>query len=48
MLTINQIKQYLIDGESETVEFKEKIEHLDQLATEIIALANTEGGIILI
>lgn len=45
---LSQLKQYLIEGENEKIEFKEKIPHPDDFSAEIAALANTEGGMILI
>jgi len=35
-------------GESSAVQFKEMINHINQLSQEFSALANTEGGMILI
>lgn len=35
-------------GESSTVQFKERLPHLDDLAKEMIAFSNSEGGIILV
>lgn len=48
MITKKDVKKAILEGESLLVEFKEKILHLDSLAGEITALANTEGGIIII
>lgn len=47
MLTTEKIKQAIIGGESLFVEFKEDFSNTDDIAAEITALANTEGGTII-
>lgn len=41
------LHNYLIDGEGLTVEFKRQFTSPDKIAKEMIALANTKGGVIL-
>lgn len=47
MISEAKIKQSIIDGENLFVEFKERLENTESLAGEIVALANTEGGVII-
>lgn len=43
-----ELKELISHGETETVEFKEKISIPEKLAEAVVAFANTSGGIILI
>jgi len=42
-----EVHNYLIDGEGLTVEFKRQFTSPEKIAKEMIALANTKGGVIL-
>ena len=41
-----ELRELVHRGESSLVQFKETINHVNQLSQEFSALANTEGGII--
>lgn len=43
-----ELRELISHGETETVEFKEKISKPEELAETVVAFANTNGGIILI
>jgi len=43
-----ELKEIISTGESSTVQFKEKINSVDALASEICAFANTKGGLIIV
>ncbi len=48
MYTNDEIKQIINQGESSSVEFKSGDVHSESLAKEIVGLANTQGGVILV
>jgi predicted HTH transcriptional regulator len=43
-----ELSSIIKQGESSTVQFKERLPHTDSLAHELIAFANTQGGLLLI
>ena len=45
-MNIKQIKEVIADGESLTTEFKQRFSTHNKIAKEIIAFANTKGGIL--
>jgi hypothetical protein len=47
-MTLQDIHKYAQQGEGLTVEFKKKAAYPDKIVREMIALANTEGGVLLI
>jgi len=44
----HELLQIIKKGESSKVQFKERLPHIDSLAHELIAFANTSGGFLLI
>lgn len=48
MLTVDEIRSRLRTGEDSYTEFKERIEHPESIAGEIVAFANTDGGYLLV
>ncbi len=44
----NELRQIIAAGESSTVEFKRKFTSAEKFAREIIAFANTDGGVLLV
>ncbi|MCH7401310.1 helix-turn-helix domain-containing protein [Belliella kenyensis] len=47
-MTLQDIQKWASQGEGLTVEFKKKAAHPDKIVREMIALANTEGGVLLL
>lgn len=47
-MTIREIRHLIKQGESDTLEFKTKVNHPEKIIKEIIAFANTKGGCLLI
>lgn len=47
-MTFQELKSLVIKGESEKLEFKRKIAHPEKIVKEIVAFANTRGGMLLI
>jgi len=47
-MNIDEIKKIIKDGENSYIEFKEENIRAKELAEEIVAFSNSEGGIILI
>lgn len=47
-LNIKKLKELIDGGETAQVEFKRKIAHLEKAAKEIVALANTKGGYLIV
>ncbi|CAN5921356.1 ATP-binding protein [soil metagenome] len=45
---MNELQALISQGESDTLEFKQRIKHPDRIARTIVSLANTRGGIILV
>ena len=43
-MNLSQIRKLVKRGETETVEFKTKVNHPDKIVKEIVAFANTRGG----
>ena len=43
-----ELQQIILAGETSTVQFKEKLPHPDAFAAEMVAMANTRGGMILL
>ena len=48
MTTVNYLKKLVSAGESDRLEFKKKVNHPEKIIREIVAFANTRGGILLI
>jgi len=44
MLDENEILENIAAGETQTVEFKEKLDNLERFAGEVVAFANSDGG----
>lgn len=47
-MTIREIQALVVKGESSTLEFKRKVAHPEKIVREIVAFANTAGGLLLI
>jgi ATP-dependent DNA helicase RecG len=47
-MTQEQLKQFITQGENQTVEFKSSLKLMNEIGETISALANTSGGVILI
>lgn len=47
-MKLSEIRKLVGQGETETVEFKTKVNHPDKIVKEIVAFANTRGGRLLI
>ena len=47
-MDISELKEILSRGEDSKTQFKTKFTHVDSLASEICAMANTDGGIIVV
>ncbi|MFT6867084.1 MAG: putative HTH transcriptional regulator [Cyclobacteriaceae bacterium] len=47
-MELREIKKLVYGGENETVEFKRKISHPEKVIREIVAFANTKGGLLLV
>lgn len=47
-MDLNALKRLVRQGEGTQLEFKRKARHPDKIAREIIAFANTEGGVLLV
>jgi len=47
-MTLQEVNKLARDGEGLHVEFKKKVAHPEKIVREIIAMANTEGGYLLI
>lgn len=47
-MELREIKRLVYGGENETVEFKRKIAHPEKVIREIVAFANTKGGLLLV
>ncbi len=47
-MTLREIQALVIKGESNTLEFKRKVAHPEKIVREIVAFANTAGGLLLI
>ncbi len=47
-MTLRDIQTLVTKGESLTLEFKRKVAHPEKIVREIVAFANTEGGLLLI
>jgi len=47
-MKLYELKQLVKAGEGERLEFKRKAAHPDKIAREIVAFANTQGGLVLI
>jgi predicted HTH transcriptional regulator len=45
---MNDLQTLIAKGESDTLEFKQRIKHPDRIARTMVSLANTRGGIILV
>lgn len=45
---MNELYVLIAKGESDTLEFKQRIKHPERIARTIVSLANTRGGIILV
>ena len=48
IMDISELKEILSRGEDSKTQFKTKFTHVDSLASEICAMANTDGGIIVV
>jgi predicted HTH transcriptional regulator len=46
-MTAQEVLEVIGLGETTTVQFKEAFDHQDKIAAEMIAFANTKGGMIL-
>ena len=47
-LTTEELDELIIMGESETVEFRKSFAQINQIAKDIVAMANTSGGTIIV
>lgn len=47
-MTLNELKRIVSNGEGQRLEFKHKINFPEKIAREVVAFANSEGGILLI
>jgi predicted HTH transcriptional regulator len=47
-MTFQELKSIVVKGESEVLEFKRKIAHPEKIVKEVVAFANTKGGLLLI
>ena len=47
-LTAEELEELIMMGESETVEFRKSFSQINQIAKDIVAMANTSGGIIIV
>ncbi|MDQ3394725.1 MAG: ATP-binding protein [Bacteroidota bacterium] len=47
-MTFQELKSLVIKGESEFLEFKRKIAHPEKIVKEVVAFANSKGGLLLI
>jgi len=47
-MTFQELKSLVVKGESEILEFKRKVAHPEKIVKEIVAFANTRGGLLLI
>ena len=45
---IDRIKKYLIDGEGETLDYKQEISSASKIAKTMVSLANHKGGVLLV
>ena len=45
---IDRIKQYLIDGEGETLDYKQEISSASKIAKTMVSFANNKGGVLLV
>ena len=45
---IDRIKKYLIDGEGETLDYKQEISSASKIAKTIVSFANHKGGVLLV
>jgi predicted HTH transcriptional regulator len=45
---MNELRNLISKGESDTLEFKQRIKHPERIARTMVSLANTRGGIILV
>lgn len=48
MTTVQKLKQLVLTGESDQIEFKKKVSHPEKIVREMVAFANAKGGILLI
>ncbi len=47
-MDLGELKRLVRDGESQTVEFKRKINHPEKVIREVVAFANSDGGHLLV
>ncbi|MDG1720248.1 MAG: ATP-binding protein [Bacteroidia bacterium] len=45
---IDRIKKYLIDGEGETLDYKQEISSASKIAKTMVSFANHKGGVLLV
>ncbi|MEZ4686707.1 MAG: ATP-binding protein [Bacteroidia bacterium] len=47
-MTLHELKRLVSEGEHQQLEFKRKANHPERIVRELVAFANTDGGILLI
>lgn len=43
-----EVLELVSNGESSKVQYKERVNHVDEIATELVAMSNAKGGKIII